>query len=300
MAIVYKLTCTTTGKIYIGWTNYTLEQRFSRHRRNFRRGYYIARCIQKYGAKTFTTEQLFEFATNEEAIAKEIELIALWQTNIVRYPDGNGMNMTDGGEGTDGYRHNEKTKELIRKTSTGRKRSESTQALINSLIEKRGCYWNQGRKASQETRKKQSDALKRAYATGVRIPRHDKHSDETKRKMRFARLGKTPSAETRKRMSEARRGKRMSDEARRKLREHRTGKKQSPETIEKRVAKLRGRKMRRRSPEFKAKMGKILREAMTKNGHPMLGKRHSETSRAKMRASRQAYIEKQKETNNVE
>jgi group I intron endonuclease len=295
MSIVYRITCNTTGRIYFGWTTYSLEERFSKHRRNYRRGYYIARCIQKYGAENFTAETLFEFGTNDEAIAKEIELIALWKTNIVRYPDGNGMNMTDGGEGTEGFRHSSVTREIIRKTSTGRKRSEQTQALINKLIEERGSYWNQGRKASLETRKKQSESLKKAYATGIRQPRHDKHSEATKLKMSAAHKGKTFSEETKKKMSEARRGKRLCEGTRQKLRLANVGKKQSPETVEKRVSKIRGKKLRKRTPEEKARVREHFRNYFKTHPHPLLGKKMSPESRAKMRASRLAFLATQRE-----
>lgn len=46
---------------------------------------------------------MFENLTQEEAQEKEKELIAKYKTNVRRYGDGFGYNLTDGGEGTLGH-----------------------------------------------------------------------------------------------------------------------------------------------------------------------------------------------------
>lgn len=80
-----------------------------------------------------------------------------------------------------------------------------------------------------------------------------KASEETKRKMSESRKGKKlgpVSEERRKKMSEARKGKKLSPESLASFRSKMVGRKQSPEEIEKRVAKRRGMKD---SPETIAK-----------------------------------------------
>nr|DAE59942.1 MAG TPA: intron associated endonuclease [Caudoviricetes sp.] len=60
-------------------------------------------AILKYGWENIEHNILFENLTQEEAQEKEKELIAQYKTNIRRYGDDFGYNLTDGGEGTLGH-----------------------------------------------------------------------------------------------------------------------------------------------------------------------------------------------------
>jgi hypothetical protein len=113
----YKISCRITGKIYFGYTSGTLGTRLCGHHSE-PRNTLISRSLRKYGKGEHTIELLQECATEEEAKAHEIELIATQKTNIRRYPEGNGLNMTDGGEGCYGYKH---TAALRRKWKQERK-----------------------------------------------------------------------------------------------------------------------------------------------------------------------------------
>lgn len=101
--IVYKHTNKTNGKVYIGITSTSVESRW-RNGEGYYSQEYFYKAIKKYGWEGFTHEILFDNLTEEEARAKEIELIAQYKSNYRRYSNPNyGYNATDGGEGLSGY-----------------------------------------------------------------------------------------------------------------------------------------------------------------------------------------------------
>lgn len=103
---VYKITCIFTKKIYVGITiEKYLSQRFWRHANRPGGTSYLFNCIKKYGKDQFTIEQLYEYDTPTKAKRKEKQLIKTWKLNRNRFPNGKGMNLTDGGDGSYGMRH---------------------------------------------------------------------------------------------------------------------------------------------------------------------------------------------------
>ena len=68
--------------------------------------------------KGYETEILFEDVTWEQAIEKEKEFIALYGRKDLGL--GTLVNLTDGGEGTIGYKHTDEAKEKNRLASTGK------------------------------------------------------------------------------------------------------------------------------------------------------------------------------------
>lgn len=61
MALVYKITNTVNGKIYIGFTRYTLEGRWKQHvKLAHKQQYPLQRAIAKHGVKKFKIETLLE------------------------------------------------------------------------------------------------------------------------------------------------------------------------------------------------------------------------------------------------
>lgn len=103
--IVYKITCSVTGKVYIGQVvNKTIQQRFKRHikcaydeKDAFGRRCHLARAIRKYGADKFSIEQIDEASSQAELNEKE----KYW---IKRYDSiRSGYNCAEGGEGGNTY-----------------------------------------------------------------------------------------------------------------------------------------------------------------------------------------------------
>ena len=72
----------------------------------------------------YSVEILLHFETEEEAWEKEIELIKLYKPTL--------CNITDGGSGTNSYKHTKETKKRISEHFKGRTFSEETLKKINA------------------------------------------------------------------------------------------------------------------------------------------------------------------------
>ena len=94
MAYIYKITNDITGKIYIGKTLLTVEQRFKQHCRDSQRNEMKHRplyaAMQKYGCNHFSVETLEETDLPEERERYWIEYFGSFK---------NGYNATIGGDG---------------------------------------------------------------------------------------------------------------------------------------------------------------------------------------------------------
>ena len=75
------------------------------------------RAWKNIAKKGYDVEVLFNDLSWEEVCEKEIEFIALYGRRDKKA--GTLVNMTDGGEGTVGYRHTVKTKEICRISASG-------------------------------------------------------------------------------------------------------------------------------------------------------------------------------------
>ena len=98
--IVYKATNLINGKVYVGYTTKTLDQRVKAHvskancltQKYYTQAFKLA--LRKYGLENFSWEELIVCTTREEACEKEKEFIAKYNC-ITPF----GYNMTLGGEG---------------------------------------------------------------------------------------------------------------------------------------------------------------------------------------------------------
>lgn len=76
--IIYKITNTINGKIYIGQTIQKLNDRFYAHKEGALKGRsdtYLARAIRKYGKDAFKVEEIYKCNSREELGPKEVEFI---------------------------------------------------------------------------------------------------------------------------------------------------------------------------------------------------------------------------------
>ena len=125
--IIYKATNIKNGKIYIGLTTKTLEERIKHHKRDsLRMDTYFYRAIKKYGwEEGFTHEVLYEHLTQNEAEKMEIELIKQYNSTNKNF----GYNHAHGGNysGTP----TEETKQKIREKLKGQKLSEETKKKMS-------------------------------------------------------------------------------------------------------------------------------------------------------------------------
>lgn len=101
--IVYKH-ISPSGKVYIGITGNTPAQRWIRGKGYGRQSIFY-NTIQKYGWDNIEHKVLVSNLTKEQAEDVEIQLISYYKSIGISY------NVTDGGEGTNGYKHSDKWKE---------------------------------------------------------------------------------------------------------------------------------------------------------------------------------------------
>ena len=112
---VYKHTNMLNGKSYIGITN-NIKTRWAGSGYRYKTyGGIFGHAIDKYGWDNFTHEVLDSNLTHEDACLLERHYIALYKTNVSRYGNSFGYNLTDGGDGPSSHFHSENTKQLISK-----------------------------------------------------------------------------------------------------------------------------------------------------------------------------------------
>lgn len=151
--IIYKITNKVNGKIYIGYTSLTVERRWEEHCNSAKyntTNQVLHRAIRKYGAENFFLSELTRCTTKTLALDVERQMIKEYKTNMLVYPSGNGYNMTDGGDGGNGYKHTEETIELLRENGKRYRHSEESKQKISMA--------NRGKKLSNETKSKIGDA----------------------------------------------------------------------------------------------------------------------------------------------
>jgi group I intron endonuclease len=100
--VVYLITNIVNGKRYVGKTVRTLDVRWRAHLSQMRRQENSAlhRALLKYGPDVFERRVISQ-ALNTEVLA---QLETFWIREL-RTKTPNGYNLTDGGEGSSGYRH---------------------------------------------------------------------------------------------------------------------------------------------------------------------------------------------------
>jgi len=173
--VVYKIT-SPSGRVYIGKscsfsgrkssykniTNAVKDQRI------------IYNSLVKYGYANHIIEVIENVPDGESAFAREVYWIKELKSNHNRYPNGIGMNLTDGGDGTPGAKHSK----------------ESVDRRVNKT---------KGKPISDERKKFLSEYNK---ANPVRGFLGKKHSEDTKINMSLARKGKPSKLKGRKQSDE--------------------------------------------------------------------------------------------------
>ena len=118
--LIYKIENKINGKIYVGQTTRTLQERMGEHLRN-NRNYYIDNAIKKYGIDAFEITILEICDTLEKLNEREIFWIKEFNCKIP-----NGYNLTDGGRNFSGYIPTQEQRARRSKMQTGRKASKET------------------------------------------------------------------------------------------------------------------------------------------------------------------------------
>lgn len=143
---VYCHTNKVNGKRYVGITKQDPLARWS-NGYGYRSQMFF-KAIEKYGWEEFSHEILYTGLGEKEAKEKERHLIAKWKTNNPNY----GYNVTEGGDGTVGYKHKELSKIKMREAHKGKRMSSHTKIKMSKAAT--------GKKKSEETKAKMREYAK--------------------------------------------------------------------------------------------------------------------------------------------
>lgn len=180
MYTIYKYTNKTNGKVYIGQTSQTLEERAQHNGRNYKSCTRFYNAIQKYGWESFEPEILEVVYTQEESWEREAYYINLYMSFDEEYGYNMCKNTLEGPCESGRKIISEKAKERYSDPTNnpmyGKKHSEESKRKQSEIKRGKnnpmyGTHWNERQKAlcgtkgkklnlTDERRKELSDRLK--------------------------------------------------------------------------------------------------------------------------------------------
>lgn len=174
---IYKATCLTNGKVYIGFTS-KWPQRVNGH--NYDRRYGNANnkafynAIKKYGWDNFTWEAIYQSIDREHTL-KEMEPYFINEyRSWVGFDDCNGYNITKGGEGTSGWKRTPEIIESHRQQLMGRKQTaEHIKKRTESWLSKNHPVWCAG--LTKDTDPRLAEMGRKVSAAQKGIPKSEEH-----------------------------------------------------------------------------------------------------------------------------
>jgi group I intron endonuclease len=196
---VYCVRHNQSGKEYIGQSS-NIYKRLLEHIGKHRANTYLHRALATYGPEAFSYAILLEGNNSKSDIREEEKRLIAARGSLAPM----GYNLTEGGEGTIGYRHTELTKERLRQQRLGKalslehKRNISKASLGKVITEecrKKISKANTGRLTSSATREKL-----RVANTGRQLT-----SDHIE-KLRVTSSGRRHTAETKDKLSKMKTG----------------------------------------------------------------------------------------------
>jgi group I intron endonuclease len=136
---IYKITNSTNGKIYIGWTSRDPEIRFREHQKTRKPKYQsrsaISCALEKYGAQNFVFEVLYQ--TQDQSHSKNIEAHFIAENRSMASECGYNLDL-----GGTGHKRSPETIEKHRQAIKGKKQSAGHIAKRAAAVtgERNGCY----------------------------------------------------------------------------------------------------------------------------------------------------------------
>lgn len=166
MPIIYKIT-SPTNRVYIGQT-WNINKRKREYKNlDCKSQKFLYRSLVKYGFNKHTFEIMYELPedVSQEVLDKyEIFYIYQYKSNKKIFKSGIGLNLTDGGGGSNGFKHTKAAKNKISKVHKGNK-------------------YRLGKCHTQETKDKISKSKIGKYVGELNPFFGKRHSKETKEKL---------------------------------------------------------------------------------------------------------------------
>ena len=169
MFFVYIITNLINNKIYIGKCN-NIKKRWNAHKTAAKRKAvndfsYLHQSMLKYGFENFKIEPIEQFESEKAALSAEMYYIKLYNTR----DDSVGYNLTDGGDGSSGYKHTGESKKIM------------SECKKTSYLGENNPFY--GKTHTKETKEKQK-ADKIGKYDGEKNPFYGKkHSEESREKI---------------------------------------------------------------------------------------------------------------------
>lgn len=160
MYIVYKLT-SPSGKIYVGWTGYSLKGRLAGHKSDSKRyTHKMSNAIRKYPLELWEKKILFESNDRDMSLKKEMEFIDKFDSIK------NGYNILIGGNcGTSGrhYKMSDEHKLKISLSNIGKNKGKGLGYHHTKLTKLKIAMANLGKVRTPEHQQKITDAKSKTY-----------------------------------------------------------------------------------------------------------------------------------------
>lgn len=134
--IIYRHVNKLNGKSYVGCvvSHKGIRSRWLRHvsdsKKNSSSIFHRAIALYGDGDDVWDHFSLCEVETLEEAKEQEKYWISVYRSNGLK-EGGAGYNMTDGGDGVEGYKHTEEAKRFISELHKGKSKSEETKKKMS-------------------------------------------------------------------------------------------------------------------------------------------------------------------------
>jgi group I intron endonuclease len=146
MFYVYCIQNSLNFKIYVGKTS-VVDKRFYEHNRIASLGFskgnvkfsLLHKALAKYGKENFTFQVIEEFEGEQDCLDAEKFWIEFFRTDVNRFGNEYGYNLTADGDGISGYKHSEETKNKISLSNLNKIVSIETK-LKQSFLAKENCY----------------------------------------------------------------------------------------------------------------------------------------------------------------
>lgn len=219
---VYMHTNKINGKVYIGITSRQPEKRWGSNGSEYGADQpAFCAAIKKYGWDNFEHDVLFRNISKQDACKKEVELIAKYKSNCTKYHNPSYGYNMSDGGESGAFGH-------VPSEETRRKQSEALKGhVVSDETKQKLSKALKGRTISDDSKRKMSDAKVGKYC-GDKHPMYGKHqSEESKKKMSDSKKDKYTGE------NNHRYGKHLSDDTKEKLRQARIGRTLSEETKKK-------------------------------------------------------------------